>query len=362
MWVDEEDREARPASDVDCRRGSAGASATRSAGGPPRARPSRPPRFAPSPPGRRPRTRPGPPPRGRRRSPTRAAPPPGRSSSRSGAARAIRTEAIRFARTTSWAVSPDGRLPSRAVIRPARPLRAALASGRLDRDRVGVDAQDGAAHPASRRRSPGCRSRNRRPGPGRRRRGRDRRPLRSRPDTAASSGGGRSRTPSPGRDRARRRRGRLVVAPGRPDDDPAPDPHHREVRLPRLGPVGLVDDPRRQLADRAKSERLEMAERLGGLGGGPLRRRRIAGRDVRPDGRRPGRVDPRAEALLDELERRLDARSAGSDPTEDLGDGLDGFDVDLDRQLQPGAGPGRRAHRDLGPGIALSQGRRGPCR
>ena len=68
--------------------------------------------------------------------------------------------------------------------------------------------------------------------------------------------------------------------PCRPDHDPPADPQHREVRLPGVRPVGLVDDARRQLADRPQPEGLEMAElALGAVDGRPDgRRRRSAGR------------------------------------------------------------------------------------
>ena len=52
----------------------------------------------------------------------------------------------------------------------------------------------------------------------------------------------------------------FVLAPGRLDHQVTADAHHREVLLPRLGPVLLVDDARRQLADVPELERLEMAE------------------------------------------------------------------------------------------------------
>ena len=60
--------------------------------------------------------------------------------------------------------------------------------------------------------------------------------------------------------------------------------------LPRLGPVGVVDDPRRQLADRAQAERLEVAERLRRLGDRPPR-----SPPRRPPAGRPGR-SPAASA------------------------------------------------------------------
>ena len=132
--------------------------------------------------------------------------------------------------------------------------------------------------------------------------------------------------------------GRPAVAPpGRPDDQPPADAHDREVRLPGIRPVGFLDDPGPQLADRAQPERLEVAERLGHLGRGSLRGRPVARREVGPDDRRPARVEPRSETLVDQLERRLDRRPAGRRPTEDLADRLDRLDVRLDRQLQPGA-------------------------
>ena len=52
-----------------------------------------------------------------------------------------------------------------------------------------------------------------------------------------------------------------VAPPGGPDHDPPPDPQDREVALPGLGPVRLVDDLRPQLADLAQPEGLEVAER-----------------------------------------------------------------------------------------------------
>ena len=128
-----------------------------------------------------------------------------------------------------------------------------------------------------------------------------------------------------------------VAPPGRPDDEPPADPQDREVRLPGLGPVRLVDEPRPELADRPQPERLEVAERLGDLGDGPVRGRAVARRAGRP-GRspaasgRPGRRDPRRPGRS-----RLDGRAAGRDPAEDLADRLDRLDVGLDRELEPGA-------------------------
>ncbi len=109
--------------------------------------------------------------------------------------------------------------------------------------------------------------------------------------------------------------GRAPVAPpGRSDDQPPADAHDREVGLPGVGPVGLLDDPRPELADRPQPERLEMAERLGDLGHGAIGGGPVARRDVGTDDRRPARVQPRAEALVDELERGLDGRAARAPP------------------------------------------------
>ena len=131
-----------------------------------------------------------------------------------------------------------------------------------------------------------------------------------------------------------------MAPPGRPDDQTSPDAQDREVRLPGFGPVGLVDDPDPQLADRTQAERLEVAERLGHVGRGAVGGRSVASRQVGADDGRPGRVEPGAQALVDQLERGLDRGPAGRRPAEDLADRLDRFDVGLDRELQPGAGAG----------------------
>ena len=73
---------------------------------------------------------------------------------------------------------------------------------------------------------------------------------------------------------------------------------------------------------------------------------RVARWHVAANHGRPRRVDPRAEPLVDEVERRLDGRAAGRDATEDLAHRLDRLEVGLDRELQPGAP--RRARRPIG--------------
>ena len=137
----------------------------------PRARPSRLRRF-----GRRrepagPRTPPGPRPSRSTKIPDASSEPPGRSSSRSSGASATRTPAIRLARTTSNdGPEPDvAGCPARAEP-PDDGVAAGVGEGRLDRDRVGVEAQRRPRARASARRSPGSRSRSRRRGPGARRR------------------------------------------------------------------------------------------------------------------------------------------------------------------------------------------------
>ena len=120
--------------------------------------------------------------------------------------------------------------------------------------------------------------------------------------------GARSRTPSPDRARAPRRwaeaRWRRQVGT---DHDPSPDAHDREVRLPGIRPIRLVHDPCPQLADRTKSERLEVSEGLGGRSHGTCRGRAVARGHVGAHGRGSGHVNARAQTLvLLELERRLD--------------------------------------------------------
>ena len=68
--------------------------------------------------------------------------------------------------------------------------------------------------------------------------------------------------------------GSAVAPPARLDDEPAPEVQDVEVLLPRLGPVGLVDDAGPQLADRPQAERLEVAERLSTVAVARDRRRR----------------------------------------------------------------------------------------
>ena len=111
--------------------------------------------------------------------------------------------------------------------------------------------------------------------------------------------------------------------PGRPDDDPPAEPQDREVALPGVGPVVLVDLARLQLADGAQPEGLEVAKvglDLRDVGGG---RAVIGHRQVGAhDGRAAG-IDAGSQPLVDELERGLDAHAAGRDPREDLRDRLD---------------------------------------
>ena len=105
-----------------------------------------------------------------------------------------------------------------------------------------------------------------------------------------------------------------MAAPRRTDHEPPADAQDREVRLPGLGPVLLVDDPGPQLADGPQPERLEVAERFGDLGGGGLGRGRVARGHVPADDGRPRRIDPRAEPFVDEVERGLHGRARRSPP------------------------------------------------
>ena len=128
------------------------------------------------------------------------------------------------------------------------------------------------------------------------------------------------------------------------------DAQHREVLLPGLGPVLLVDEARLELADVAQLERLQMAEvaprRLDGarVDGG-----RIIGRDVAADDGRPRGVEARGKALVDELEGASTDDSARAHARQDLADLLDGLLVGADRQLEPRSGRGQSLVRGADP-------------
>src|ERR1019366_2766276 len=98
-------------------------------------------------------------------------------------------------------------------------------------------------------------------------------------------------------------------------------------------------------------------------GGGP-----VAAGQVGPDDRRLVRVDPRAKALVDQLEAGLDTGPARGEPRQDLADRLDRLEVGPDRQLDPGVAGGqalvvRRAAIVLGGGQGLvNQARPSPGR
>jgi hypothetical protein len=96
-----------------------------------------------------------------------------------------------------------------------------------------------------------------------------------------------------------------------------------------------VDNPRRQLADGPEPEGLEVAQRFGRLGHGPVRGRAVASRQVGAHDGRAARVHAGTEALVDEVEGRLHGRAARGDPAEDLAHRLDGLDVRLHRDLEP---------------------------
>ena len=265
--------------------------------------------------------------------------PPGRSSSCSAGASGTSTPAMRLASTTSNGGSPVGRLPSRARTRRTRRFRRAFASvasmaiGSVSTPRAVAAPSRTAAIARIPRAAPDVEDAR----------------AGERPRSASASSAGQAqprRRVQAGPERHPRVEGeddvvrpRSVPAPGRPDDDPPTDAQHREVRLPGVGPVRLVDDARPELADRPQPERLEMAERLGHLRDGPSAAAAVARGHVGADDRRPRRVDPRPEPLLDEVERRLHGRAAGRDPAEDLADRLDRLEVGLDRELEPRAAP-----------------------
>ncbi len=206
----------------------------------------------------------------------------------------------------------SGALPWRARDRDgASPFRRAFAVGRVDGDRVGVEAE------------------NARCSEPRRRDREDPRPASdveaARPREHALVGPaldageaepGRRVQPRPER-HARIQREHDVVRrppvppPGRPDDEPTADAEHGEMRFPGVRPVGLVDHARLEFADRAQVERLEMARARSSRRRPPARIACAsrAGRYARTIGG-PRRIEAGAEALVDQLERGLDARAA----------------------------------------------------
>src|SRR5207245_4507050 len=83
-----------------------------------------------------------------------------------------------------------------------------------------------------------------------------------------------------------------VAAPGRSNDETAPDSEHREVRLPCLGPVHLVNDACLDIADGPETERLEMTQGLPGSRHRPTSSGAITCGQIGTDDGRPTRVDP----------------------------------------------------------------------
>ena len=317
------------------------------------------------------------PPRGRRRSPTRAACRRAAAPPTSPSAIAISTDAIRLARTRSNGPSPLGGLPSRARILPREPVAARRwrgsprpRSGRCRRRGPGAAPSRAAAieripepQPTSRTSRASRQERRGRPS------------LRARRGTAASSGGARSRRPCRGRARGRRRpAARAMAAPGRPDHDPPPDAEHREVRLPGVGPVRLVDDARLEVADRPQPEGLEVAEAAvrastTACSTAARRDRRPAagGRGRWPAGR--GRRAPRPSSTSSNAGSTL--VPPGATRARISRHGLDGLVVGGDRELEPRARPRRgglevdpveRAHRSAGPGVTRGQASRRSAR
>ena len=234
-------------------------------------------------------------PRGRRRSPRRAACRRGRSSAAERRRRAARAApAMRLARTTS-----NGRLAARQAALAGRDATRRRRSGA--RSRSSPRSRSGRCRRRAPTAAPEPHRRDRQdPGPAadvEDARGRRRTPAVGEPLERGEAQPGRRVEPGPERHPRVEREDDVVglaavPPPGRPDHEPPADAQHREVRLPGLGPVGLVDDARRQLADRPQAERLEVAERLGSprpTAGSTAAA--VARRQVGPDDRRPGRVD-----------------------------------------------------------------------
>ena len=240
----------------------------------------------------------------------------------------------------------EGRLAAREAAGPGtdaprEPVPAGVRHGRLDGDRVGVDAEGfGRAELHGRDREDARAAADiEDPCPV------DAAVVRDRFERGQAQAG---RRVEPGPEGHARVEGEDDVVglasmppPGRTDDEAPTDAHHREVRLPGLGPVLLVHDPGPQLADGPQPERLEVAERFGGRRRGGLGRGRVARGHVPADDGRSARIDPRSEPFVDQVERGLHGRAAARHPAEDLADRLDRFDVRLDRELEPCPGLGR---------------------
>ena len=229
--------------------------------------------------------------------------------------------------------------------RPRQSIASGVRSSGLDGDRIDVDAQD-VSRPEARgrnREDPGAAADIEHAGPaqltafgG---------PLHG----SQAEAGGRMK-PRPERHPRIERdddiaRDSAMTPPCRLDHKARADAHDREVRLPGTRPVGFGDGPRPKITDRAQAECLEVRQRLLRGSDGPPDGGAIPGLDVRPHDGRPQWVDPGSQSLVDEVEARLHARAAGGQSAEDLADGLDGLEVGLDGEFQPGPGS-RRAGRD----------------
>ena len=128
----------------------------------------------------------------------------------------------------------------------------------------------------------------------------------------------------------------LIVAPRRLNDDAPADVLDRKVLLPSLGPVLLVDQARREIANRAKPERLQMAQVGPNAINSALGNAAICSRDIPAHRHRLRRVDNGSKAIIDERERRLDRHAARAHARQDLAHLLHGFLIDAYRELQPG--------------------------
>ena len=214
------------------------------------------------------------------------------------------------------APSPLGELPSRARMRRASPLRFALA----------LVASTAIGSMSTREHSPGAQPHRRdREDPGAAADIEHPRRGRLGGEDGAIGHGLQRRKAQPGRrvepgpeGHARVERedhvARLAVVapPRRADHDPAADPQHREVRLPRVRPIGLLHDACVEVADRPQPEGLEVAEvalRSGHRGARRPRRRATGGGRARaPVGR--GRRAPPAPRRRARTPARRSSRRA----------------------------------------------------
>ena len=227
--------------------------------------------------------------------------PPSASSVRSIGASGTSTPAMRLARTTPKAGSPLGSEPSRAATRPPIVVPGSVRARRLDRDRVGVDADGLGRRPAAPPRATGSRSRSPRRGRAGRRPRPGPRAARGPRDTAAWSGAGPCRRPCPDRGPPRRHRG-VARAPATSAGS------RSAARRGAPGSAPSTPRPSRPRGRPASSARRSAAVRTPGDGRAPRSPPRSPAptRPRQPRGDTPGR----SPAASRRRERRAPRRSA----------------------------------------------------